>query len=207
MLDLAAWLYPLGCLGCGCAGTALCAACAPPPAAALRFRVDGVGVTALAPYEGRWREAILAFKRGERAYAAAFARLLRARFAVRGAVVPVTTTPRRRAERGFDQAVEIVRLYAGPALLDVLRKAPGPAQHGSARAGRLALGGRYAVSGPGLAGRRVDLFDDVCTTGATLSAAIAALRRAGADVAGALVLARAQRFPAAEVLYVPRKGS
>lgn len=194
VLDIVrAWLFPVACIGCDRGGIALCPACAPPAAAALRFTLDGLSVRALAPYEGTWRRAIVAYKGGDRAYAPIFGRLLIDRFPRRAggdAVVPVATTRRRKAERGFDQAVELARAYGATEALDVLRKRPGPPQHGRDRCRRLALRGRFAVRPSAvLAGRRVVLVDDVCTTGATLRDAAAALRTAGVRVTGALVLA------------------
>jgi len=191
VLDLARrWLFPIACLGCGGADVALCGTCAPGPDEVIDLDLGDLTVRALAPYEGLWRRAIVAFKGGERAYADAFAGLLRARFPFDGSVVPVTTTRRRVATRGFDQAVEIALRFAGADAIDVLRKRWGPAQHGSRRQVRLALSGRFEVREPRLvARRRIVLLDDVCTTGATLRDAARALRTAGADVAGALVLA------------------
>ncbi len=191
MLDLARrWLFPIACLGCGCADVALCGACAPGPDEIVELDLGGLRVRALAPYEGLWRRAIVAFKGGERAYADAFSGLLRTRFPFDGSVVPVTTTRRRIAARGFDQAVEMALRCAGADTIDVLRKRWGPAQQGLRRHARLALRGRFEVREPRLvAGRRIVLLDDVCTTGATLCDAADALRIAGADVAGALVLA------------------
>lgn len=158
----------------------------------MRFALEGLPVVALGPYEGLLRGAVVAFKRGERAYAAAFGALLRARVALpaRTLLVPVTTTPARRAARGFDQAKLLAQAYAATSVLDCLRKNGGPAQHGRTRRERLAARDLYRVDG-GVAGRRVVLLDDVCTTGATLRAAAEALRAAGAEVGGALVLARA----------------
>lgn len=190
---LRAWLFPAACIGCDAGGTALCPACAPPAVAVSRVTLGGLSVCALAPYAGTWRRAIVAYKAGDRAYAPIFARLLAERFprAERdGVIVPVATTRRRCAERGFDQAVELARAYAGTDALLVLRKKPGPPQHGRSRERRLALRGRFSVRpAAAAAGRRVVLLDDVCTTGATLRDAAAALVAAGASIAGALVLA------------------
>lgn len=196
MLDLVrAWLFPAACLGCGVPRVALCPACLPLPAAALRFALGGLDVRAVAPYDGLWRRAIVAFKAGERDYAPVFARVLRERFEPRSAIVPVRTTRRRSALRGFDQAVELAAHVAGDRTIDALRKRPGRAQHGLGRSGRLALAGRFTVPRPELvAGRPIVLLDDVCTTGATLLDAARALRDAGARVEGAVVLAVAQRF-------------
>jgi predicted amidophosphoribosyltransferase len=101
------------------------------------------------------------------------------------------TSDRRRRRRGFDQAELLARAVARRRRLPVarlLRRLPGAAQ-----AGRTA---RERADNPGFAARRpcrapVLVIDDVATTGATLSAAAAALHRAGAPEVHGLVVARA----------------
>jgi predicted amidophosphoribosyltransferase len=95
-------------------------------------------------------------------------------------VVPVPASPSRRRRRGFDPAGEIARHLArlsGAPLVPCLRRGPGPRQAGRRRSDRIARPPdiRAAASPP--AG--VLLVDDVLTTGATLTACAAALRRAG----------------------------
>ena len=156
-------------------------------------------VTALGVYDGSLRRAILAFKRGRRdvglALARELARHLTARGAVDGVLVPVPTTPERRAERGFDQGVLLAReaaRLAGFGVLDVLRQVAGDAQRGRSRAARLNARDRFrAESGSLLEGAQVILIDDVATTGATLRDCAAVLSAAGARLAGGVVLARA----------------
>lgn len=117
-----------------------------------------------------------------------------------GLVTWAPTTDRRRRERGFDQGriiAGVVGRTLGLPTRNLLRRGRGPAQTGRSRSERL--------RGPEmLARRRVDatgapaadrprgvlIVDDVCTTGATLSAAAAALADAGHEVLHGLVIAR-----------------
>ncbi len=146
---------------------------------------------ALGPYEGALREAVVAMKRGLRDPLTAFAMLLD-RAPVGGTLVPVPTTRRRVAERGFDQSVALARLVAmrrGVTCAELLAKRGGP-QAGLGRAERLAAAGRFRLRPVTPLPAVVTLLDDVCTTGATLRDAAGVLRAAGVSVGGLVVLAR-----------------
>jgi predicted amidophosphoribosyltransferase len=194
---LRAWLFPPACVACDAPGPGLCAACAPGPGAALAFDIDGVPAFALGPYEGALRRAVVALKHGERDPLDALAALLE-RAPVDGVLVPVPTTRRRAAERGFDQSVQLARRLAvrrGLPCAELLAK-HGRAQAGRGRSERLAAHGRFGLragtEGAGLTlPREVTLLDDVCTTGATLRDALWTLREQAVEVRRIVVVARA----------------
>lgn len=107
-----------------------------------------------------------------------------------GVVTWVPTTSRRRRDRGYDQAELLARAVARR--LDrpcrgLLRRRPGPAQASLGRADRQ---GNVRFEAHGSTASGVVVLDDVCTTGATLRAALAALGARGHRVAGAAVIAR-----------------
>ncbi len=109
-----------------------------------------------------------------------------------GVLVPVPLHPRRRRQRGYNQAERLAAALgrrAGLEVADCLERT-GPAaarQVGRDRAERLA-GPR--IEARGAAPPSALLVDDVCTTGATLSACAAALRAAGTAQVEAVVYAR-----------------
>ena len=184
------WLFPVWCIGCGAPDIALCAACAA-TAEPLALTVAGTPVRAACVYDGIVREAILALKRGERAYLDPLAALLAPLVEPGVAIVPLRTSRRRAAMRGFDQAVELAKRVADMRsgwVDDVLEKR-GPAQHGSGRAGRFAVAGRFRIR-PGMPlPSEAVVLDDVLTTGATLCEALDELTAAGCRVTGLAVIA------------------
>jgi len=115
-------------------------------------------------------------------------------------VVPVPLHWRRLVARGYNQADVLCRHAAAqlavpcrPRLLR-RRRATQPQTGLSARHRARNLDGAFAVptrSIPLVTGRRVLLFDDVVTTGATLAAAARALRAAGAASVHGFAVARA----------------
>lgn len=165
---------------------AICAPClAEPPKHA--------GIAAGTLYNDASRKLVLSFKHGHRlALAPMMARLISAR--LRGVepdwlFVPVPLHRWRLWRRGFNQAAllagELARMKQATLLVDGLeRRKPTPSLGGLGRKARArALSGAITVH-PKRAGRlkgaSVVLVDDVLTSGATTSACVAALTRAGA---------------------------
>jgi predicted amidophosphoribosyltransferase len=160
----------------------------PPRGAAAAWAAtayDGVGRELVAALKFR-RLRPVAGELAARIAAAAPPRLLR------GALVPVPPAPRRLRGRGFDPAAEIAAALAAIAGLELrpcLARANGPRQVGRPRGERTASPPRPWLARP--APPRAILVDDVLTTGATLAACAAVLRRGGAEHVVALTFARA----------------
>jgi ComF family protein len=111
-------------------------------------------------------------------------------------LVPVPTAPARVRIRGYDQAYLIARelsRLSGTPLLSSLARYGSSRQVGMKRAQRQAqLAGAFRVRKPDyVRGSWLLLVDDVVTTGATLEAATAALKTAGAARVSAVTFAQA----------------
>lgn len=205
-----------GCAACGMPGPPLCTACAaalPPLAttgcarcghpwpvarAACPECVPAVARARQAlAYDGRVPDLVRAFKdHHRRSLADPLADLMARHLAPpdRPAVlVPVPLAPGRLADRGFNQcdllATRLARQWGIPVARVLRRDDHAASQRGSGAADR-----RRQVQGAFRAVGEVPLHcvlvDDVVTTGATLSAAARALRRAGCARVGAVALAR-----------------
>jgi len=112
--------------------------------------------------------------------------------------------PRRRRERGFNQAERLAVQLAGalgaPVLRGLTRVRATPAQVGLSQAERrVNLAGAFLWSAAQPPPGGLGLVDDVCTTGATLEAAARAVAEAGGSIGAFLVLAVAQTLPARAV--------
>ncbi len=208
------WL-PRRCLLCGATPLGgreirLCAGCrrklrtAPSPSETPRWRGVEAGWAATS-FTGDVRELLLRLKyRREVALAADAARLVTqarhrdtlGRLGPFDALVPVPLHPRRRRERGFNQAERIAcavaaRLRGVPVVGAIERTRDTPSQIGrDPVARRRNLRGAFRpVARVQVRGRAVVLVDDVVTTGATVAAAARALRAAGARRVAALAVA------------------
>ena len=110
-------------------------------------------------------------------------------------VMPIPLSAKRRRWRGFNQAEILAREFAvnsGYSLLSGLVRIKHSRPQASSDAVQRwnNVHGAFAWKGGDLAGQAVILIDDVATTGATLSEAASALRKAGAGKIYALVLAK-----------------
>jgi predicted amidophosphoribosyltransferase len=219
LLDL---VLPATCVGCGADGTSWCPACARSLGAAARPAMpdpsppDLPVVFAVTAYDGAPRAAVVAHKeRGARPLARSLSdALARSLLGVldRGVgtgpvlVVPAPSRAAAVRERGDDPTARLARRAVGAVrrrggavtlapVLRMARTARDQAGLGAdARAANLA-GAVRLVRGasPYLPGQRVVVVDDVVTTGATLAECARVLRRAGADVVGAAVVAATVR--------------
>src|SRR4051794_31262114 len=134
-------IFTTRCAGCDTPGAPICRTCR----FALVSRADpGApdGVLVAAPFSGRVRDVLLGFKyRNRRAVAGHLAGLLRQRVDASGHRVDVVTwaptSPRRRHDRGFDQAELVARHLArqlGVPCRRLLERADGGPQTGLDRA-------------------------------------------------------------------------
>jgi ComF family protein len=160
------------------------------------------GIRSLYAYQHPLREALLQFKyHGVRAVGAELAVVL-ARYVTAYALpadllVPVPLFSDRRRQRGYNQAEVLAEELSRRAPLPCVPKALRRVRHTppqarlASRAERFAnVAGAFAADQHTVLGKRVLLIDDVCTTGATLSACGAALRTAGAATVWGLTVAR-----------------
>lgn len=158
-------------------------------------------------YDDASRPLVLGFKHADRTHAApAFARwMARAGadlFATADVIAPVPLHWSRMLARRYNQAAlltnALARLTDAPSVPDLLiRRRRTPSQGRLSRSERFRnVAGAFSVRParlPLVRGRRVVLVDDVLTTGATVGACAAVLRRAGAASIDVVSLARVVR--------------
>lgn len=192
-------LFPDQCHGCGRFGTLWCRGCA----AQLKpytEDIPGCGATDFTiafVYTGVLRSAILAVKYAhQRRLGTALGQLLAAHSWVSGdaVVVPIPGSPQRVVQRGYDQAVVLAQAVATarhlPLSQQLVRVRQTTAQAKLNRDQRYQnVAGAFVWQG-GIPPARIVLIDDICTTGATITAAIAAIHHAGPCDVHVVVLAR-----------------
>jgi ComF family protein len=174
------------CVGCHEPGAVLCRRCRFALAATSPYHT-AAGVAAVGRYEGLLRDLVVALKfRNRRRVAQVLAEHLVRRLRPTADLVTwAPTSPRRIGRRGYDQAELLARCVArelGVPCRRLLYRAHGVAHTGLSRQQRLHSGVAFRAR-RGRGSPRVLVVDDVVTTGASLQAALQALRGAGvADV-------------------------
>ena len=206
LLDL---LFPPRCGGCGGDGAAWCPACAGALRRPSAGTLAGIPLVAAGRFEGPLQRAIHTYKyRPRPQLASVLAQPLGRAILAAGLSLPALTFvplhPRRRRERGFNQAERLAAQLSSelgiPMVGGLTRVRVTPAQVGLSQAERRAnLEGAFRWIAAEPPGHGLGLVDDVCTTGATLTAAAGAVAEAGGSIGAFLVLAVAQTLPALAV--------
>ncbi len=197
------------CGSCGRPGPSPCRTChaALRPAAPEADPPGLAGLVTLLRYEGPARPLVarLKYRNHRQALAWLAAGLARLVLALGLAVDLVTwapTTAAHRRARGFDHGELLARRVAaelGVPCRAVLRRLPGPPQTGRAAGERRADGPRFALLARPPPGCRILVVDDVVTTGATLRAALDAVRAGG----GRALPAAVARTPSPRIRSAP----
>jgi ComF family protein len=169
-----------------------------PPCRRRPLQIDGIRSVGL--HQGPLREAVHGLKYHRQRHlapvlAGLMAQRLQAESLPADVLVPVPLHPDRQRQRGYNQAALLAGALAGPALPVaagcLVRTRATATQTHLGRDDRMAnVAGAFTCRNGDLAGRRVLLIDDVCTTGATLEACALACRQAGAASVWALTLSR-----------------
>ncbi len=113
-------------------------------------------------------------------------------------IVPVPLHTSRHKQRGYNQSAVLADYMAAELNLPVdtvslvRQRRTKPQMSLSAAQRQLNVADAFVCRTGTISGKAVLLIDDVCTTGATLDACAAALKRAGALSVNALTLARAE---------------
>ncbi len=206
LLDL---IFPPRCGGCGRDGAAWCASCAASVHSVPASTLAGIPLVAAGRLEGSLQRAIHTYKyRPRPQLATVLAQPLRQAIVAAGlsmrALTFVPLHPQRRRERGFNQAerltAELSVALGLPVLSGLTRVRATPAQVGLSQAERrVNLVGAFQWRAAQPPPHGLGLVDDVCTTGATLTAAAQAVAEAGGSIEAFLVLAVAQTLPAPAV--------
>jgi competence protein ComFC len=175
-----------------------CSVCLSTPPRAL------AGIRSVAFFEGPLREALHALKyRRDIILADTLAELLHEAWRVfdlpGDVVMPVPLSSQRYRERGYNQAELLARGFSDLAGLAFAPQGAQRLRHTPSQVGLSAVHRRHNMDGafkgdPGqVAGRKVLLIDDICTTGSTLAACGEALVAAGAAMVWGLTVGRARR--------------
>jgi ComF family protein len=195
--------FPDRCVECGAWYTVWCEQCRRdvPPYTGVLPSLPVARMVVCATYTGRVREHILRLKYArQRRLAEALALLIAPAIPVGAVIVPIPTSQSRIVRRGYDDmhlcAHAVARQRGGVVSTQLVRTRDTHSQAGLNRQQRgINVLGAFAWQGSCRPGRYV-LIDDICTTGATLCAAVAVMRACGIVDLDVVVVARGTLTPA-----------
>ncbi len=182
------------CIHCGRAlATDTCSSCLSAP-----IQIDGI--RSFAFFQGVMRDAIHRFKYSRRTeLALTFGAMLKTYLSDHplpvDVIVPVPLYPTQERSRGYNQSLLLANALAELVHLPVIAsslkriRATRPQYNLNARERRENVHGAF-VGDDRVAGMRVLILDDVCTTGATMDECSIALKKSGARSVWGLALAR-----------------